>query len=179
MVPRFQFLVQSSKFQVLSTHFTVPSLQFSVPISQYTVHSFLFPDPWPLYADPCPLIPDQILNPKILPKYLKVIKETLQTLQFCFFWYILYFLRSVFLGSFFSNQKVFSFVSPFCTKIYACSSQDYFLLITLILKSLNLNITVTTLLQGGLYSMRCLDVQSRVAGCFTIPLFKACQLDQQ
>ena len=39
--------------------------------------------------------------------------------------------------------------------------------------------TVTTLLQGGLYSMRCLEVLSSVAGCFTLPLFKAGQLVQQ
>ena len=36
--------------------------------------------------------------------------------------------------------------------------------------------TVIILLQGGIYSMRCPDVLSSVAGCFTLPLSKACQL---
>ena len=39
--------------------------------------------------------------------------------------------------------------------------------------------TVNTLLQGGLYTMGCLNVLSSVAGCFTLPLFKAGQLAQQ
>ena len=38
---------------------------------------------------------------------------------------------------------------------------------------------VTSLVQGGLYIVRCLDVLSSVAGLFTLPLFKAGQLFQQ
>ena len=34
-------------------------------------------------------------------------------------------------------------------------------------------LTVTTLLQGGLYSMGCLDILSSVAGCVSLPLSKA------
>ena len=39
--------------------------------------------------------------------------------------------------------------------------------------------TVTTLLQGGLYSMGCLDILNSVACCVTLPLSKAGQLVQQ
>ena len=46
------------------------------------------------------------------------------------------------------------------------------------LNSLNSTLTVTTLLQGDLYSMRCLDVLSSVPGWFTLPLLKAGQLVQ-
>ena len=56
---------------------------------------------------------------------------------------------------------------------------DYFLLTTLHSNSLNSTMTVNTLLKGGLYSLMCLDVLSSVAGCFTLPLFKAGQLVQQ
>ena len=44
---------------------------------------------------------------------------------------------------------------------------------------MNLPMTVIILLQGGIYSMECPDVLSGVAGCFTLPLSKVCQLVQQ
>ena len=53
---------------------------------------------------------------------------------------------------------------------------DYFLLTSLYSNSLNSTLTVTTILQEGLYSMSCLDVLSSVAGWCTLPLFKAGQL---
>ena len=45
--------------------------------------------------------------------------------------------------------------------------------------SLSPSITVTTVLQACLYSMRCPDVLSSVAGCGNPPLSKAGQLVQQ
>ena len=59
------------------------------------------------------------------------------------------------------------------------AAPDYFLLNTLHSNSLNSTMTVTTLLQGGLYSMGCPDVLIIVAGCVTLPLANAGQLVQQ
>ena len=59
------------------------------------------------------------------------------------------------------------------------TAPGYFLLTTLHSNSLNPTMTVTTLLQGGLYSMGCLDILSSVAGCVSLPLSKAGHLVQQ
>ena len=58
-------------------------------------------------------------------------------------------------------------------------SVGQFVLTTPHSNSQNSTVTVTTLLQEGLHSMRCLDVLSSMAGCFTLPLFKAGQVVQQ
>ena len=60
-----------------------------------------------------------------------------------------------------------------CLKRLPCSKVIYYELIwftTFDSNSLNPTMTVTTLLQGGPYSMECLDVLSSVAGCFSLPL---------
>ena len=54
-----------------------------------------------------------------------------------------------------------------------------FVLTTLQSNSQNSTVTVTTLLQGGFYSLRFLEVLSSGTGCFTLPLFKAGQVVQQ
>ena len=59
------------------------------------------------------------------------------------------------------------------------TAPGYFLLTTLHSNSLNPTLTVTTLLQGGLYSLWCLDILSSVAGCVSLPLSKAGHLVQQ
>ena len=55
----------------------------------------------------------------------------------------------------------------------------HFFVTTLDSNSLNPTMAVTTLLQGGLYSMGCLDILSSVAGCVSPPLSKAGHLLQQ
>ena len=59
------------------------------------------------------------------------------------------------------------------------AAPGYFLFTTLHSNSLNLTMTVTIPLQGGLNSMGCPDVLSSVGGCVTPPLSRAGQLVQQ
>ena len=72
-----------------------------------------------------------------------------------------------------------SFSRSFWTKKCMRVATDYFLFTTLYSNTLNSNISVTTVLKGGLYSMRCLEVLSSVVGCFNLPLSKSGQLVQQ
>ena len=67
----------------------------------------------------------------------------------------------------------------FWAKICAHAESGYLLFTTLHSNSPNPTVTVTTLLHGGLYSIRCPDVLSSVAGCVTMHLSKAGQLVQQ
>ena len=55
----------------------------------------------------------------------------------------------------------------------ARTAPGHFLLNTLHSNSLISIMTATTLLQGGLYSIGCLDILNSVAGCVSLPLSKS------
>ena len=73
----------SSQFPVLSSPFSVHSSQFTVFSFQFTVVCSLIPVPCSLIPDPWSLIPGRyfsLFSPKILPKWLKFLKQTPQNI---------------------------------------------------------------------------------------------------
>ena len=111
-------------------------------------------------------------SPQIVPKSIKVRRRKKPN--------IVILLLLVFF--FLVKRSIWKF-SPFSPilnwNVHKGRAPGHFFLPTLHTNSLNPMMAVTTLLPGGLYSIGCLDILSRVARCVSLTLSKAGHLVQQ